>query len=78
MKPTNAGNSKLAGVALAFLLSFSVSAMDAGHTFYTYSDARRKTTEIIKYQCPVCHGWHIKTTPDAVTENNLDNLPTCD
>lgn len=55
-----------------------VGALDVGHAFYTYGERSKKTARVMKYWCTACGGeWHIKSTPDAVEENNLDSLRTC-
>lgn len=55
-----------------------VSALDAGHVFYTYGEQSRETARVIKYWCTACGGeWHIKSSPDAVPDNNLDSLRLC-
>jgi hypothetical protein len=54
-----------------------LSAMDQGHVFYTYGQTSGKTATVHKYVCPNCSRTHIRSAPDAVTDNNLDNLPTC-
>ncbi len=52
-------------------------AMDAGHTFYTYGEKSGKSASVQKYICPNCTRTHIRSAPDAVTDNNLDNLSVC-
>lgn len=54
-----------------------IKAMDNGDTFHTVSESTGKIAQVVKYQCAVCKGWHIKSSPDAVKDNNLDNLRTC-
>jgi hypothetical protein len=54
-----------------------LAAMDRGHTFYTFGESSRKRASVEKYKCPWCSQIHIRSTPDAVTDNNLDNLPQC-
>ncbi len=55
-----------------------VAAIDSGHEFYTYGEQSRKVARVVKYWCSLCGGtWHIKSTPDATTDNNLDSLRFC-
>ena len=58
-------------------LSEVLKAMDSGDTFYTLGKQSGKTAEVEKYTCPWCTRTHIRSTPDAVKDNNLDNLPRC-
>jgi hypothetical protein len=52
-------------------------AMDRGDDFHTFGEQSRKTAAVEKYTCPNCSYTHIRSTPDAVTDNNLDNLRKC-
>lgn len=54
-----------------------LSAIDAGQVFYTYGEQSRRRANVIKYWCTPCGGWHIKSSPDAVVDNNLDSLRVC-
>jgi hypothetical protein len=54
-----------------------LAAIDVGHTFHTLGLTSGKRAEVRKYNCPFCTRTHIRSNPDAVTDNNLDNLPTC-
>jgi Protein of unknown function (DUF3892) len=58
-------------------LSEVLKAMDNGDTFYTFGELSRKTAAVEKYKCPNCLQTHIRSTPDAVKDNNLDNLSGC-
>ena len=51
--------------------------MDSGVIFYTRGEASAKTAFVQKYWCPSCKEWHIRSTPDAVHDNNLDSLRYC-
>ena len=51
------------------------SAIDLGHRFLTYGEQSRKWALVEKFRC--CHRDTLKSAPDAVTDNNLDNLPRC-
>ena len=52
-------------------------AMDSGDSFYTQGVQSGKIAAVEKYQCPYCRRTFIRSTPDAVADNNLDNLPRC-
>ncbi len=54
-----------------------ITAMDAGHQFYTQGKASGKTAWVEKYWCSACGAWHIRSVADAVTDNNLDSLRAC-
>lgn len=58
-------------------LSQLLAAMDQGDAFYTYGESSQKTALVHKYVCPWCSRTHIRSAPDAVPDNNLDNLPRC-
>lgn len=44
--------------------------------FYT-RDREGNTAKVIPILCNTCNRWWIKSTPDATTNNNLDNLRSC-
>ena len=52
-------------------------AMGRGDTFYTFGVSSQKRASVSSYTCPFCSQRHIRSGPDAVTDNNLDNLPRC-
>lgn len=52
-------------------------AMDSGDSFFTQGVQSGKIAEVEKYQCPNCRRTYIRSKPDAVADNNLDNLPRC-
>lgn len=54
-------------------------AIDAGHTFHTISPSTGKRAEVRKWTCThsSCDYKTLKSAADAVTDNNLDNLPPC-
>jgi hypothetical protein len=54
-----------------------IAAMDRGDTFYTKGKASGRVAWVEKYWCHACGGWHIRTRPDVVTDNNLDSLRAC-
>ena len=60
-----------------WVLSEVLKAMDSGDTFYTFGEVSGKTASVEKYKCPWCAQTHIRSSPDAVKDNNLDNLPRC-
>ena len=54
-----------------------VNAMQRGDRFYTQGKASGRVAWVEKYWCPACGGWHIRSTRDAVVDNNLDSLRAC-
>jgi hypothetical protein len=55
-----------------------VGRMNDGHSFYTRGLQSDKIAAVVKYWCSACGGeWHIKSAPDAVKDNNLDELRVC-
>jgi hypothetical protein len=54
-----------------------LAAMDRGHSFFTQGNNSGKIAWIEKYTCARCRRTFIRSTPDAVTDNNLDNLRRC-
>src|SRR5689334_14933256 len=60
-----------------WLLDEVLTAMDHGDTFFTFGEVSRRTANVEKYQCPFCLRTHIRSSPDAVKDNNLDSLPRC-
>lgn len=55
-----------------------ISALDRGEEFYTYGEHSRKVARVIKAPCGHCSRTIIKSSPDAVTDNNLDSLRRCE
>jgi transposase-like protein len=51
--------------------------MDRGDRFYTVGVYSGKVALVEKYTCTSCWRTFIRSTPDAVTDNNLDNLRRC-
>jgi len=49
--------------------------MNARHRFYTVSPSTGATALVEPLHC--CHVDTLRSAPDAVRDNNLDNLPTC-
>lgn len=54
-----------------------LSAMERGDTFYTQGRESGRVASVEKYVCSHCRRTYIRSGPDATTDNNLDNLPTC-
>ena len=54
-----------------------LNAMDQGNVFYTQGKNSGTVAYVQKYVCPNCTRTHIRSAPDAVQDNNLDNLPNC-
>lgn len=60
-----------------WLLSEVLEAMENNDEFYTVGEQSGKTASVDKYTCPWCTQTHIRSSPDAVKDNNLDSLPRC-
>lgn len=54
-----------------------LTAMDRGDTFYTQGVSSGKIASVEKYVCGLCRRTYIRSTPDAVYDNNLDSLRRC-
>ena len=54
-----------------------VAAMDRGDIFYTVGVTSRKVALVEQYWCSQCFRYHLRSAPDAVTDNNLDSLRYC-
>lgn len=54
-----------------------IAMMDRGDRFYSKGETSGKTAAIVKFPCGHCREWIIKSTPDAVYDNNLDSLRYC-
>lgn len=54
-----------------------LAAMDEGQTFYTQGKNSGKVARVEKYRCQLCRRTYIRSAPDAVQDNNLDNLRRC-
>jgi hypothetical protein len=52
-------------------------AMNQGDTFYTQGKTSGKVASVERFVCTRCRRTYIRTTADAVPDNNLDNLPRC-
>ena len=51
--------------------------IDLGNLFYTKSPSTGKEASVNKYKCQTCNRTTIRSSADAVTDNNLDNLRKC-
>ena len=51
--------------------------IDLGNSFYTKSPSTGKEAFVNKYECKTCQRTTIRSSADAVTDNNLDNLRKC-
>jgi hypothetical protein len=58
-------------------LSEVLAAIAGCDTFYTFGETSGKRAAVNPYVCPWCAKTHIRSSPDAVRDNNLDNLPNC-
>lgn len=55
-----------------------IDAIDSGDRFYTQGVNSGTVAEVLKTVCIVCdHRYILRSAPDAVTDNNLDSLRTC-
>ena len=69
--------SSASGYDKYWTLSEVLAAMARGDTFFTFGEESKKEASVDKYVCPFCSKTHIRSSPDAVKDNNLDNLPRC-
>ena len=51
--------------------------IDAGDQFYTLGAQSGKRANVEKYWCGHCQQYHIRSSSDAVKDNNLDSLRYC-
>ncbi|MGZ4688182.1 MAG: DUF3892 domain-containing protein [Acidimicrobiia bacterium] len=51
-------------------------AIARGEVFFTVSPSTRKQARVERYTCS-CGVLTLRSSPDAVTDNNLDNLRNC-
>jgi hypothetical protein len=65
------------GAEQRLLLSSVLMMMDRGDIFYTKGTTSGKVAKVEKYWCSSCEKYHIRSSPDATTDNNLDNLRYC-
>jgi Protein of unknown function (DUF3892) len=52
-------------------------AIRAGDRFYTVSPTTGKAALVEVYDCPSCKAPTIRSAPDSVTDNDLDNIGLC-
>jgi hypothetical protein len=71
------GTEKLAGYSKLWTITQVYNAMDQGDTFHTLGDKSQKSAAVQKYKCPHCDESTLRSARGAVTDNNLDNLPSC-
>ncbi len=60
-----------------FSLTEVIRKMDTGDRFYTKGTQSGKVASVEKYVCTYCRQYHIRSSPDAVKDNNLDSLRYC-
>jgi hypothetical protein len=61
-----------------WLLNEVLTAMDRGDKFFTFGEVSKRKADVEKYKCSFCLQTHIRSSPDAVKDNNLDSLPRCE
>ena len=52
-------------------------AIDRGDRFFTHGERSGKSAWVNKWTCTACSRATLRSAPDAVQDNNLDNLPNC-
>jgi hypothetical protein len=60
-----------------FSLQEVIKMIDRGDQFYTVGQQSGKTARVEKFVCSHCRQYHIRSSADAVHDNNLDSLPYC-
>ena len=60
-----------------FTLTQVIQMMDSGSRFYSQGILTGKVAWVEKYWCTYCDRYHIRSSPDATTDNNLDSLRYC-
>jgi hypothetical protein len=53
-------------------------AMAKGTTFHTVGRKSGKTAQVLRQECQYCIEETLRSTADAVEDNNIDRLPTCE
>jgi hypothetical protein len=71
------GTEKSAGYSKLWTITQVYNAMDQGDTFFTCGEKSKKTAAVQKHNCPHCEVKTLRSAPEAIQDNNLDNLPTC-
>lgn len=54
-----------------------IAMIDRGNQFYTKGERSGLIAQVIKVPCARCGRFIIRSTPDAVRDNNLDSLRYC-
>lgn len=52
-------------------------AMHRGDAFHTQGEQSGRVASVEPFHCTSCRRTYIRSGPDAVPDNNLDNLPRC-
>lgn len=60
-----------------FTLADVLSHLRNGDRFYTKGKLTGKIAFVESYSCDYCRTTHIRSKPDATTDNNLDSLRYC-
>lgn len=60
-----------------FTLAEVLRCLSNGDRFFTKGPRTGKVAFVEKYQCSHCRTQHIRSKPDATTDNNLDSLRYC-
>jgi hypothetical protein len=71
------GTEKLAGYSKLWTITQVYNAMDQGDTFFTCGERSQEPAAVHKYKCPHCDEKTLRNIPEALPDNNLDNLPIC-
>ncbi len=69
---TDMGGTKLWTVAAV------ANALARGDRFYVESPATGATAMVSNYYCTPCRTMTLRSAPDAVADNNVENLPPCE
>jgi len=67
---------KVGGPSGSWTVAQARAAIAAGTVFFTLSPTTGRRATVERYNCS-CGCATLRTTADAVTDNNLDNLPNC-
>lgn len=51
--------------------------MALGNVFYTVSPSTGAVAVVQSYSCSICKRTTLRSAPDAIADNNLDNLNRC-
>jgi len=71
------GTGDSGGYTRRWRLAEVIAAIGQGDTFYTLSSSTGRDASVQAVNCPVCGHMIIRSSADAVTDNNLDKLPDC-